>query len=327
VHSTSGNGIDINDSRNVSLDRCSSSNNAGTGLYTNASSVTLQALGTYDFNAGDGIFVGLNSTLSIMAWSGSIDISNNISRGLSVDRSIFQSQGNVSIVNNDGGGLVMLGHSTGLMMPHFGPNTISANPYGGIQVNENSQLSIGGSGDWAPYMDIVAGNGPVGISVGFGGQLTLFGNVQVQDHSIVGVDVYGNSQATLSYGLNQITHNGYGAGAARAGIRIDGNSEAYVRGAAITQNGGPGILELGNSSLDVAGSTFTSNASGAVVCDGSSFITGELTASVLGSASSCKIPAATGAQHKLNSKLNVPNWRQQKAYADKIQSAVAKRHQ
>jgi hypothetical protein len=100
-------------------------------------------------------------------------------------------------------------------------------------------------------------------------------------------------------------------------------SRSSSRGAAITQNGGPGMLALVNSSLDVAGSTFSSNVGGTVVCDGSSFITGDLTS---GSISSCKVPAASGLQHKLNSEVDVPNWRQQKAYADRIHRLTSRLH-
>lgn len=328
VHSPAGNGISVDNTRDVHLENCSSSGNTGNGLsIDDASSVIVQGFGTFDSNGGDGISIGENSTLSLMAWGGPIDISSNIGRGIYMGRSVFNSLGNVSITNNSlEFGLEMLGRSTGLMMPIFGPNTISSNPGGGIQVAENSQLSIG-AGIWAPnYTDIIQANGPVGILVTQGGQMTLFGSVQVLDHTVVGLDIYGNSQVTMEMGLNQFTHNGFGTGAARAGVRIDGNSQAWIQGAAFTQNGGPGILDLVNSSVYVTGSTFTSNAGGAVVCDGSSFITGDLTASVLGSANLCKVPPVSGAQHKWNFNFNVPNWQQQKAYADKIHKIVAKFH-
>jgi hypothetical protein len=124
---------------------------------------------------------------------------------------------------------------------------------------------------------IVQGNGPVGISVGFGSQLTMYDEVQVTNHTDVGVDVFGNSQAYI-YGPNQISNNGTDrSNPARAGLRVDGNSEAYLSGGQISQNGGPGILALVNSSLDFTGVTFAANNGGPVACDSSSWMVSDQT--------------------------------------------------
>lgn len=220
----------------------------------------------------------------------------------------------------------MEGRSTGLVVPIFGPNIISGNPGGGIHFAEDSQLSLGGAPSWAPYTNIVQGNGPVGIAVGYGGQLTLFGDTQIQDHSSAGIDVYGNSQLAILSGVpNQIVHNGFGTDTARAGIRLDGNSQAYIRDAMITQSGGPGVLELINSSLDLADSTLTANAGGPVACDGSAVLLSDLPPSALGPANSCKV-GRPSSHHNENSHFSVPNWKQQKELSDKIHAAVAKVH-
>jgi len=131
--------------------------------------------------------------------------------------------------------------------------------------------------------------------------------------------------AILSGVPNQIVGNGFGTDATRAGIRLDGNSQAYVRDAVITQSGGPGILEQINSSLDLAGSTLTANAGGAIACDGSAVLVSDLPASALGSANSCKV-GVPSSNHNGNSSFNVPNWKQQKALSDKIHATVAKVH-
>jgi hypothetical protein len=325
MHSPSGDGISVNDSRAVVFDSCSSSGNPGNGLtVSDGSTVTVQAYGSYDFNGATGIYVSLNSTLHLLAWGGLLDLSSNGQRGLYIDRSVFDNLGNLSITDNGGDyGLDMEGRSTGLVMPIFGSNIISNNPGGGIHFAEDSQLSLGG---WAPYTNVVQGNGPVGIAVGYGGQLTLFGQTQIQDHSSAGIDVYGNSQLAILSGVpNQITHNGIGTDTARAGIRIDGNSQAYVRDAVITQNGGPGILERVNSSVDVATSTLSSNAGGPIVCDGSAVLVSDLPPSALSSANSCKVGGPPG-HHNRNASLNVPNWKQQKALSDKMHAMVAKLH-
>lgn len=317
-------GMYVNNSQNVMFDGCSSINNGGPGLRIGgASSVAIQGFGTFSFNAQDGIDTELNSTLSLFASAGPIDISSNGGRGLYIDRSTFVSQGNVSITNNAGAyGLEMLGHSTGLMWAYNGPHTISANLNGGVHVAEESQLSFGGGLQSAPYPNIIQGNGPVGILAESAGQVSLAG-AQVLDHTVAGIDVYGNSQLKLYWGINQIMHNGFGTEPLRAGIRIDQNSQAYVRGAEITQNGGPGILDLVNSTVDVAGSTFSSNAGGPVVCDGTAFVVSDLPTAALGPTNSCKAAGASGARRRFAApQFNVPDWKEQKALSEKLRAMI-----
>lgn len=68
MHSPTGDGITVNDSRAVVFDACSSSANPGNGLtISNGSSATVEAYGSYDFDGGAGIFASLNSTLQLMA--------------------------------------------------------------------------------------------------------------------------------------------------------------------------------------------------------------------------------------------------------------------
>ncbi len=326
VRTTAGDGISVGDSRDVRLDACSSSYSPGNGLTVNDSSVTVQNSGTYDFNGGYGIWAGLGSTLSLMGWSGLIDMSSNTGRGLSIDRSGFQSLGNVSITHNGGDyGLDMEGRSTGLMMPIFGPNLIAGNPGGGIHSAENSQISLGGASSYAPYMNTIQGNGPVGISMERSGQLTLFGEVLIEDHTSAGIELTGNSQGDFFSGQTQIVHNGYGADPLRAGILVDDNSEAYVRLTSITQSGGPGILTLMNSSADVAESTFNSNLGGDVECDSSAVLSTDLTPAMLGRGNSCKTPSVPRTRHQA-ANIQVPDWHKQKANADRIHALVSAVH-
>jgi hypothetical protein len=291
VTNASGDGIDVQNSLGISLEACTSTNNAGVGLNVwNGSAVSVADSGSYSNNANDGIYAQENSIVEVNAWSSPILVSNNMDAGVHVDRSVFEAEG-ISITQNKiaagaypfggdagnatGNGIRELGASR-VLLGGWGtfPNTIAGNQGDGISLQENSEISL--SGPSALPANIVQGNGPVGISVGYGSQLTLYDNVQLTNHADAGVDVYGNSQAFI-YGTNQITNNGTDPSyAARAGVRVDGNSEAYLRGGQISHNGGPGILALVNSSLDFTGVTFTGNSGGPVACDSSSWMGSDL---------------------------------------------------
>ncbi|MGH9561683.1 MAG: right-handed parallel beta-helix repeat-containing protein [Terracidiphilus sp.] len=126
--------------------------------------------------------------------------------------------------------------------------------------------------------------------------------MQISNHPDAAIDVYGHSQL-LIIGNDQITNNGTGPASTyptRAAVRIDGNSEAYIRGGQISQNGGPGIYALGNSSMDVSGATFSANAGGPFACDSSSWLITDEAAFPMGFgfAAPCKIPNNFGPKRR-----------------------------
>ena len=176
-------------------------------------------------------------------------------------------------------------------------------------------MSIGGNISYAPYLISIQGNGPVGVEVDYGGSLTLYGGVTVSDHSTAGVSLYGNSQAAI-YNSNQIVHNGTSAGSRRAGIRVEQGSQAYVSEATIQDNGGPGILGLVHATLDVEGSTFSSNADGAILCDQSTALETDLAHSVLGEGNRCQV-SSNAREHTRHGSIDLshslPNWQSMKA--------------
>ena len=146
-----------------------------------------------------------------------------------------------------------------------------------VSLQEGSEISIGSVLPAAP--NIISNNGPFGIQAGFGSQVTLAGAV-VSGHTGPGVDIYGHSQfygtSQLSgVGATQISNNGTAGDPLSAGIRVDGNSEALLRGVTISQNVGPAILALVNSSVDFAGNTFNGNA-GVITCDSTSSMASDL---------------------------------------------------
>jgi hypothetical protein len=94
------------------------------------------------------------------------------------------------------------------------------------------------------------------------------------------VDVYAHSQL---YGTSQLSglsateilSNETAGDPLGAAVRVDGNSEALLRGVTISQNSGPAILALVNSSVDFAGATLSGNA-GVITCDSTSTMVSDL---------------------------------------------------
>lgn len=176
----------------------------------------------------------------------------------------FATSGNTHIANNGtlptagsrfgievlGGGKVQFGS-------YFGPSVIENNPVGGAFLQENAEISL-----WSippNGLDIVRNNGPFGVSAGLGSQVTLAGAL-ISGHTGPAVDIYGHSQLFANQfpglGVNQTLNNGTAGDPLSAAIRVDGNSEVLLRGASVSQNNGPAILALVNSSADFAGNTF-----------------------------------------------------------------------
>ena len=338
VASPTGNGIAVANSREVNINVCALNGNAGNGLNVDLGSVvSIGESGSFDDNGAPGISVGGNSYLSLVPWGGSIDISNNVDAGIYATRGEVDGLGNITISNNkltpnslavSGFGVDMRGAAKGFLLGIFGPTTITQNQSGGISMQEGSELSLAGGALFTNgYPTMIDGNGPIGVSVGFGSQVTFYYGVQVSDHTSVGVDVYANSQAYIN-GDNQITHNGTGNDPARAGLRLDGNSEAFVRGGTITQNGGPGMLALMNSSFDFSGVAFSGNGGGAMVCDTSSWISTDLpglaTARMSGGA--CRMPHTLGIRRHLYTSIRPPDVSRLRALADRWRKLTSQTH-
>jgi Right handed beta helix region len=324
-----GNGININNSTDVSLTFVQSSNNRGTGLTIVASQATIAGAGTFDNNGGIGINANTGSTLSIMAWGGNVDISNNVGTGINIDRSVMSNLGATTISNTqaasgagspNGFGVVEFGGAKSLMITVFGPVTISSNSGGGVAIQETSEMSFGGQVSYAPYLLDIKGNGPFGITADYAGNLTLYGGMTIEDHSVAGISLYGNSQAAI-YNNNQIVHNG------TAGILVEQGSQAYVSNATIKNNGGPGVLGLTHATLDIEGSNFSSNAGGAVACDKSSVLETDLPHSVLGSSNSCTVSTPGKVQAHGELSMNVPDWQRIKAHSIKLNRMITSHHQ
>ena len=298
-----GDGVDVNSSHAVVFDTCSSKNNGGNGLSANQSSdVSINAIGDFSSNGNDGILAGNNSLVSIGSWAGTTEISNNRNAAVGVYSGNFSTNGNTHIANSGSyAALDMRGAGKAQIGSFFGPNIIEYNPYGAASLQENAEISFWSLPQFSGP-NIIRNNGPFGIEAGFGSQVTLVG-AQITGHTGPGVDIYGHSQL---YGTSQlaglgstlIANNGTAGDPLSAGIRIDGNSEALLRGVSFSQNSGPAILALVNSSADFAGGTFTGNL-GVISCDSTSTMVSDLSMAANTPASGVSCPVA----HRLGNRV------------------------
>jgi len=329
ITNPSGDGIAINSSRGVTLQNISSNGNNGRGMTANnLSDVTLVGPGSFDNNANQGINMGGYSTVNINNWvpGSSFDISGNIGAGVWLSGGSFGTLGTTTINNNAnppgttppaGYGIQALGASRVQIGTCYGLNQIANNQNGGLDAEENTEVSIWTCGNPA-YQSSITNNGPVGISAGLGSQVTLYDNAQITGHTGPGVELYGNSQLR-TFSANLISNNGSAGDPRSAGIVVDGNSEAYLRGGTITTNHGPGILVLVNSSVDSVGATFSGNTGGNFTCDSSSYGVSDVIPPN-GASAGCRSPHNLGNRRGLTAAPAQPNLN-----AGKSQAALYKK--
>ncbi len=297
-----GDGIGVYSSRSVGLDSCSSSGNGGNGLQvTQGSDVSINSFGTFSNNVRNGIVVDHNSLVTIASFGGLTEISNNQGSAVVIDRAVFEAFGGMHMAGNGQVAIESAGAGKALIFSFspLPPNVIENNPKGAVSLRETSEFAIGTFLPGAP--NVITNNGPFGIEAGSGSQVTLFG-VTISGHSGPGVDIFGHSQLLQFPGPNQILNNGTAGDPLSAGIRVDGNSEVLLRGINISQNNGPAILALVNSSADFAGGTFNGNA-GVITCDSTSVMVSDLAASASNPASGVRC----GVAHTLGNRVvNTP---------------------
>ena len=328
VTNSIGDGIDVHSSRTVVLDTCSSVGNGGVGLVANGmSDVTIQAMGTFDYNVRGGISASESSQVLVVAWAGLVDISNNAGPGVWASQANFWTYGHTTIANNtfgpgsfSGYGIDLRGGARAQVGGIFAPNVITGNQSGGAWLQENSEISFWNGGQ----PDIIQNNGPVGVLAGFGSQVTFFSSSQISGHSSAGVDLYANSQGYF-FGANTVQGNGSSADPRSAGIRVDGNSEAFLRSGQVSGNIGPGMLVLVNSSADFSGVTFSGNG-GVISCDSSSTMISDLAGpnSTPPAGVSCRTPHGLGGRQITKTQPSIPDWSAQKAQHDRYAKLAVK---
>jgi hypothetical protein len=293
-----GDGFILSFSRNIVVDTCAGNGNGGYGLNASlASDVVVNATGTFNNNGFGGINASVNSTVLFNAWAAPIDISNNGGNGIfATDEAVVGTVGQTIINNNNGSGILMFGNSRGGFGAYYGSNAIQENSGGGVSVNEGSEISFYSYGGGPA--NLIQSNGSFGAQVGHGAQATFFETAQITDNSGPGVDVFAAGQARFE-GPIQVLRNGTNGDPTSAGIRVDGNSEAFLRGGTVSQNYGPGILALVNSSADFAGVTFSGNTGGLITCDSTATMISDVTKpnSTPPAGVNCKTPHGLG-NHK-----------------------------
>jgi hypothetical protein len=116
--------------------------------------------------------------------------------------------------------------------------------------------------------NLIQNNGPVSVTAGFGSR-SPSALTSVSGHSGPALDLYASTG--LPFGANYLHNNGGRRPRSAAIIRVDGNSEAFLRGGSVSQNIGPAILAC-ELQCDFNGVTFSSNTGGVIACDSSAYM-------------------------------------------------------
>ncbi|MGB6669625.1 MAG: right-handed parallel beta-helix repeat-containing protein [Candidatus Acidiferrum sp.] len=308
VSNSAGDGFTLTSARGVTLDTCTSNGNQAHGLTASSmSQITVLGPASFDNNGPAGVYLTESSSVTAFNSNGPMDISNNKGPGLYLSQANFETIGATTLLNNltslpanpefpnPGFGVTEFGGSRAQFGTCLGSNLIEGNQAGGVSVQESSEISLWNCGS---NQNVVEGNGPVGISAGLASQVTLYDNVLITGHTGPGVDLFAASQLN-AFGKNQISQNGSASDSRSAAIRIDGNSEAFLRGGQISQNAGPAILALVNSSADFTGVTFAGNSGGIITCDTSAYMVSDLTSALSGYSTGiqCRTPNSLGNHH------------------------------
>jgi Right handed beta helix region len=327
-HSSYGDGVSVNSSRNVQLNSCTSSNNPGSGVVAFQDSyVYLGGTGNYSGNGYIGINLQQNSML-VLGLGGQYIFDNNNFFGINASASNLFIWGNSELANNTGGpyyggnGIHMDEGSRGVLNSQNGDNRIFGNQSAGIFLDSHSTLEItGGAYLGNSFQNYIDDNGPTGIIVQGASQLSLGAAGYITGHSGAAVDIEGNSQVIMS-GDNNFIQNNRGPG-----FNIRANSEADLWGGVITGND-VGVVASSNSSMAVTAS-LSPNAHGPIQCDSSSYLSiTNLTPSMLGPANGCKITGGPGVNpsHTRTQHLAVPNWKPQRDAEDKFRKLASQYH-
>jgi hypothetical protein len=248
------NGIVAVDNANVTTYDVTSDDNTGVGFSFNEGAVLSIHESSARRNGYAGLVVGLGSKATVsgqLTWLRNQPAEFSGNRiGIVLDRSVLGGYAGIVVEGNTGWGLVS--HGGNLLWGAYTGETTVRNNGNGIYLSEGSQASLWRSGTGTTTL---RNNGGYGLYVEKGSQAFVAANA-IEGHGIVGIDVVMGSQLSTS-GV-EIRGNGTGASGI-GGIRVDGNSQAYLSGSQIVGNTGPGMVVDFNSSADILGTTVTGN--------------------------------------------------------------------
>jgi hypothetical protein len=126
---------------------------------------------------------------------------------------------------------------------------------------------------------------------------------------------------------DQVLRIGVAGDPLSAAIRVDGNSQALLRGGDISQNIGPALLALVNSSVDFTGVNFSGNTSGIITCDSTATMISDLARPETTPAAGvrCKTPHALRNRRVTKAQTSAPDLTAYRALQAKYRK-VATRH-
>ena len=137
------------------------------------------------------------------------------------------------------------------------------------QGNANGVSLVNGASAEFDAPNLIQNNKSIGMSVGDGSSVRLFGDLDangnpipnvISGNPLIGLNTFGG-QVLLS-GATQITNNGFGGQPFHAGVRVDDNTDFISAGAGdieISNNTGPGIAATAGGNIDMSGTVIKNN--------------------------------------------------------------------
>lgn len=270
VVSGGSNGVRAIGNANVTLYGVIAEDNGGAGIQAEKGAMVDIFEGAARRNGYYGVLVGNGSGAFLsgqLSWlrNQPLVISANRGGGVRADRSLLGGYSGITVEDNLGPGMAAYGAD--ILWGAYVAETLIQNNQGGVFLSEASQASF-----WRSQTGITTfrNNGSYGVYVEKGSHASIF-DALVEGHTGVGVDAVMNSQVSLQGTL--IRGNGSLANLGSAGVRVDGNSEAFIDGAEVTGSNGPGLVVDLNSSADVRSVVITGGAAEAIRLRTGSFAT------------------------------------------------------
>jgi hypothetical protein len=236
AENNSANGVSVEGGAMIALAEPALMNNGGRGLVMSAS--TAEMYGRAFWLQGKPCLV-----------------SGNARTGVFVSRSVFKGADGCVVENNQMRGVVGVGGH--VEFGAFRTEAVIRGNEGGIILVEGAEATFWGG-------VVIQDNGPFGLHMERQSQAGFHeccGKPApvVEGHSETGVTASQHSQLYFK-GTTRVRNNGTAGAPLSAGLRVDGNSAAFLDGGAqVSSNAGPGVLVDLNSSLDAQSATIRDN--------------------------------------------------------------------